>query len=151
MASTKERVFAFLDETYGGDTIEDYDSPEKFLEYAIESVGEEDGLTCGCGVGPLIHHIEAWVMEFKAGKRNRNANTEMQEEFILKISFNPAKLGYHYFVSEQSLRALFPVVHEMPQSYPVFAKEIMQIQSSKKDINASVLAYIERCDVGIDT
>lgn len=151
MASSKQGVFAFLDETYGGDSIEDYDSPEKFLEYAIESVGEEDGLTCGCGVGPLIHHVEAWVKEFAQGKHHTDSNSNLQEEFTLKISFNPAKLGYHYFVSEKSLKKVFPVIHEKPQSYPVFAREIIQIKSGKKNINISVLAYIERCDVGIDT
>ena len=60
----RERVFAFLNDKYEGDTIDDYDSREKLLDYIIEDIGMEDDITCMCGVGPLMNDIEDWLEQF---------------------------------------------------------------------------------------
>jgi hypothetical protein len=72
MTKQRDAVFAHLDENVGsgtGDVFTDYDDRESVLQAAIESVEMVDSLTVGCGVGPLMSDIEAWVDEFEEGKR----------------------------------------------------------------------------------
>jgi hypothetical protein len=64
----EKEIFKLLDETIGFDAdcnFNDYESKEAILEYAIEMVQERDDLMMGCGVGPLMGHIEKWVDNFE--------------------------------------------------------------------------------------
>jgi hypothetical protein len=138
MSNTKEKVYALLNSRFGDDVFEDYENRETVFDCAIEYVECEDDLTCGCGVGPLMDEIKQWVNEFEAGKHN----IAKSENFILSVKFEPQDLGFQYFQDAKSLKEVFPVVHQKPESYPVFAKEIISIETSKPDVYASVLSYI---------
>lgn len=64
------QVDAWLTENVGsgaGNVFEDYDDKASVLRVAAESVEENDTLTQGCGVGPLMGYIEAWVDRFEVG------------------------------------------------------------------------------------
>jgi hypothetical protein len=58
-------IFELLDESIGQDDFNDYENKESVLECAIEAVQERDDLMMGCGVGPLMGHIEKWVDKFE--------------------------------------------------------------------------------------
>jgi hypothetical protein len=138
MSSTKEKVYALLNSSFGDDVFEDYENREAVFDCAIEYVECEDDLTCGCGVGPLMDDIKQWVDDFEAGKHNISAS----ENFILSVKFEPEDLGFQYFQDAKSLKVAFPVVYQKPASYPVFAKEIISIETGKPEVYASVLSYI---------
>jgi hypothetical protein len=71
MTKQRDAVFAHLDENVVL-VVRKYvacAARESVLQVAIESVEMVDSLTVGCGVGPLMSDIEAWVDEFEEGKR----------------------------------------------------------------------------------
>lgn len=118
----RDRVFLFLDERFGAGadcTLADYDSLKALRGYAIDDVGCDEELTSGCGVGPLMYHIEAWLAAFAAGERA----TIESEAFPLGVAFSPENLGFRLFRSRDSLLTAFPSVMKEPEGYPVFARE----------------------------
>ena len=123
MATTEDKLAAYLDLVLGegsGSAPDDYDSREKLLDYAIEYVSEQDNLTHGCGAGPLIPDIEAWVDAFMAGEPSAQA---AGEPFCLQVKFDPIKLGFTLARSRAELRAAFPTPSKLPKRYPVFARK----------------------------
>jgi len=62
----RKEIFDLLDDRVGCDcNFNDYENKEAILDYAIEFVQEEDDLTQGCGVGPLMGYIQEWVDNFE--------------------------------------------------------------------------------------
>lgn len=123
MTTQKQKLFAYLDSMMGagaGYTSADYESVEALQEEAQDLVSEQDGLTQGCGVGPLIRDIREWTLEMLAGKRDVLRN----EPFCLQIKFDPNKHGFVLLHSKEELLAMFPHPQGMPDGYPVFARKI---------------------------
>lgn len=76
-------IHTFLDENIGVGAdcnFNDYDSKGAILDYAIELIGEEDRLTQGCGVGPLMGHIQEWVDQFE-----QEASTQKTNKYDQKL------------------------------------------------------------------
>lgn len=136
MSTQRNQLFAFLDNELGpaaGNTFADYDSKEALLSYAVEAVSVQDNLMCGCGVGPLMGDLEAWVAAFEAGERD-----DPQEPFCLKIQFDPADQGYVLYRTETEFLGYYPKPlygHYRPQPwhapdrYPVFARELATLDN----------------------
>jgi len=123
MADQKTKLFAFLDDALGagdGADSDDYDSPAELLNIAVEQVDEQDSLTQGCGVGPLMGDIQEWVGAFMAGQRADVADAP----FVLKIKFDPTTQGFTLFRSDAELLAKFAAPWQFPARYPVFAKTV---------------------------
>lgn len=75
----QQDIFKFLDSNIGEDCcFEDYDDKESLLEYAIELVEGEEDLTQSCGVGPIVHHIKAWIDLFEKKTHYDNLNTQLE-------------------------------------------------------------------------
>ena len=136
MDTQRNKLFAFLDNELGpeaGNAFIDFDSKEALTRIAIDLIGEQESLTLGCGVGPLMDDIEAWVDAFEAGGRDN-----VQEPFCLKVQFDPAEQGYRLYRSEAEFLAQYPKPlygHYRPQPwqdperYPVFAKELATLDN----------------------
>lgn len=141
MTIERTSIFAFLDENLGAGNssiFEDYDSRDALLERARECVEEEPSLTQGCGVGPLMADITAWVAEFEAGRRTEWVTDRQKQD----IQFSPTAHGYQSFLSEAEFLSLYPLPAEgkyrpqpfhAPERYPVFAKEICLLNNPSGD------------------
>lgn len=80
-------VYAFLDTHIGIDSFDDYDSKDDIIEYAVELVGEEDRLTMGCGVGPLMGYINSWVDHFEQDSK-ASVTYKYEQKLIQQLSNN---------------------------------------------------------------
>jgi len=134
-ATPEQKLFAYLDEALGAgakNAPDDFDNEQAVLEAAVDLVSEQDALTCGCGVGPLISDIQQWVTQFMAGQRC----DRFAEPFCLQVKFNPLAQGFVLARDERELRAHFPNPLCLPKGFPVFARK------EATPLDQDVLSYL---------